>query len=40
MAFEKFKKKAVDLPIDFYTDLDDPILVEKITSRGETLYEV
>ena len=33
-------EEAVDLPIDLYTDLDDPILVEKIISRGETLYEV
>ena len=33
-------EEAVDLPIDLYTDLDDPIIVEKITSRGETLYEV
>jgi predicted nucleotidyltransferase len=33
-------EEAVDLPIDLYTDLDDPSLVEKITSRGETLYEV
>ena len=33
-------EEAVDLPIDLYTDFDDPILVEKITSRGETLYEV
>jgi hypothetical protein len=31
---------AVDLPIDLYTDLDDPIIVEKIISRGETLYEI
>ena len=33
-------EEAVDLPIDLYTDLDDPIMVEKIISRGETLYEV
>ena len=33
-------EESVDLPIDLYTDLDDPIIVEKITSRGETLYEV
>ncbi len=33
-------EEAVGLPIDLYTDLDDPIFVEKITSRGETLYEV
>jgi predicted nucleotidyltransferase len=33
-------EEAVDLRIDLYTDLDDPVLVEKITSRGETLYEV
>jgi predicted nucleotidyltransferase len=33
-------EEAVDLPIDLYTDLDDPILVEKIISRGEILYEV
>ena len=33
-------EEAVDLPIDLYTDLDDPILVKKIISRGETLYEV
>jgi predicted nucleotidyltransferase len=33
-------EEAVDLPIDLYTDLDEPILVEKIVSRGETLYEV
>lgn len=33
-------EEAVGLPIDLYTDSDDPILVEKIISRGETLYEV
>jgi predicted nucleotidyltransferase len=33
-------EEAVDLPIDLYTDLDDPVLVEKIISRGETIYEV
>ena len=33
-------EEAVDLPIDLYTDLDDPILVKKIISRGEILYEV
>jgi len=33
-------EEAVDLPIDLYTDLDDPNLVEKITLRGETIYEV
>ena len=33
-------EEAVDLPIDLYTDLDDPIIVEKIISRRETLYEV
>jgi len=33
-------EEAVDLPIDLYTDLDDPILVQKIMSRGETIYEV
>ena len=33
-------EEAVDLPIDLYTDLDDPILVENITSRGEIFYEV
>ena len=33
-------EEAVGLPIDLYTDLDDPIMVEKIISRGETLYEV
>ena len=31
---------AIDLPIDLYTDLDDPIFVEKIIARGETIYEV
>ena len=33
-------EEAVGLPIDLYTDLDDPILVENITSRGEIYYEV
>jgi len=33
-------EEAVDLPIDLYTDLDDPILVEKIILRGEKIYEV
>ncbi len=33
-------EEAVGLPIDLYTDLDDPILVEKVITRGETLYEV
>jgi predicted nucleotidyltransferase len=31
---------AVDLPIDLYTDLDDPTFVERIIKRGETIYEV
>jgi predicted nucleotidyltransferase len=33
-------EEAVGLPIDLYTDFDDPILVEKIISRGEPIYEV
>ena len=33
-------EEAVDLPIDLYTDSDDPVLVKKIILRGETLYEV
>ena len=33
-------EEAVDLPIDLYTDLDDPIFVEKIISRGEIIYDV
>ena len=31
---------AVELPIDLYTDSDDPDFVEKIKSRGEILYEL
>ncbi len=33
-------EEAVDMPIDLYTDLDDPVLVEKIISRGEIIYDV
>ena len=33
-------EETVDLPIDLYTDLDDPVLVKKIISRGEKIYEV
>jgi predicted nucleotidyltransferase len=33
-------EEAVDMPIDLYTDLDDRFLVEKIISRGETIYEI
>ena len=33
-------EQAVDFPIDLYTDSDDPSLIKKIISRGETLYEV
>jgi predicted nucleotidyltransferase len=33
-------EQAVDLPIDLYTDSDDPSFIKKIISRGETLYEV
>jgi predicted nucleotidyltransferase len=33
-------EEAIDLPIDLYTDLDDPIFVKKIISRGETIYDV
>ena len=32
--------EAIVLPIDLYTDLDDPIFVEKIISRGDTIYDV
>ena len=39
-CFRHELEEAVDLPIDLYTDLDDPILVENITSRGEIYYEV
>ena len=38
--FRHEREAAVDLPIDLYTDLDDPILVEKIILRGEKIYEV
>jgi hypothetical protein len=33
-------EEAVDMLIDLYTDLDDRFLVEKIISRGETIYEI
>lgn len=33
-------EEAVELPIDLYTDSDDPDFVEKIKSRGEILYEL
>ena len=31
-------EEAVELPIDLYTDGDDPIFIEKIIARGEKIY--
>lgn len=39
-VFRHELEEAINLPIDLYTDLDDPSLVEKIVARGETIYEV
>ena len=33
-------EEALDIPIDLYTKNDDPVIVKKILSRGETLYEI
>lgn len=31
-------EEAVQLPIDLYTDSDDPVFIKKIISRGEQIY--
>jgi predicted nucleotidyltransferase len=31
-------EEAVQLPIDLYTDSDDPVFIKKIISRGEKIY--
>lgn len=33
-------EEAIGVQIDLYTENDDPVLVKKILSRGEILYEV
>ena len=33
-------EEAVELPIDLYTDGDDPIFIKKIIARGEKVYGI
>jgi len=33
-------EEAVGLPIDLYTENEDPVFTKKILSRGEIIYEV
>ena len=33
-------EELLELPVDLYTDEDDPMLVKKIIERGEKIYEV
>lgn len=37
--FSRELEGALEVPIDLYTQDDDPGFVEKIKSRGETIYE-
>jgi predicted nucleotidyltransferase len=32
-------EEALDLPVDVHTPSDDPVFVEKLMQRGETIYE-
>jgi predicted nucleotidyltransferase len=38
--FRRELEEALDIPVDLYTDKDDPNFVTKILSRGELIYEV
>ena len=38
--FRHVLEEAIGVQIDLYTENDDPVLVKKILSRGEILYEV
>jgi predicted nucleotidyltransferase len=38
--FKRELENAVALPIDLYTDKDDPVFVKKILTRGEVIYEI
>lgn len=33
-------EEAVGIPVDLYTEDDDPVFMKKILSRGEVVYEV
>ncbi|MBC8179886.1 nucleotidyltransferase domain-containing protein [candidate division KSB1 bacterium] len=33
-------EEAVDIPLDIYTESDDPVFIKKILSRGEVIYEI
>ena len=33
-------EEAVQLPIDLYTDSDDPVFIKKIMARGEQIYDL
>jgi hypothetical protein len=33
-------EKTLEFPVDVYTETDDPVFVEKIIERGETIYDV
>ncbi len=39
-TFRHELEETVDIPIDIYTEYDDPILVKKIIERGELIYEI
>lgn len=36
--FKHDLEEALDLPVDLYTQADDPVFVKKIRERGETVY--
>ena len=38
--FQHDFQEALDVQVDIYTDHDDPVFIEKIIARGETLYDV
>lgn len=38
--FRRELEEALDIPVDLYTDRDDSRFVDKILSRGETIYEI
>ncbi len=39
-AFRHELEEAVSLPVDLYTQEDDPVFIDKIMKRGEVIYEI
>jgi len=41
-SFWEFRREiedALEMPVDLYTDSDDPVFIQKVIARGEVIYD-